>query len=51
MPKQAKEKCSWGLHCPICKNEEEHEEDWDGDMQNQPRMCPQNLQHPQPESN
>ena len=31
MPKQATEKCSWGPHCPICKNEEEHgEENWDG---------------------
>ena len=27
MPKQATEKCSWGLHCPICKNKEEHKED------------------------
>ena len=45
MPKQATEKCSWGLHCHICKNEEEYrEEDWDSDLQNQPRMCPQNLQ-------
>ena len=26
MPKQATEKCSRGLHCPICKNEEGHEE-------------------------
>ena len=24
---QATEKCSWGLHCPICKNEEEHGEE------------------------
>ena len=41
------EDCSWGSHCPICKNEEEHEEDWDGNMQKeQPRMCPQNTQHP-----
>ena len=48
MPKQVAEKCSWGLHCPICKNEEEHEEDWDGNRQKeQPRMCPQNTQHPQ----
>ena len=45
MPKQATEKCAWGLHCPICKNKEEHgEEDWDGNLQNQPRTCPQNLQ-------
>ena len=45
MTKQATEKCSWGLHCSICKNEEEHrEEDWDGNLQSQPRMCPQNLQ-------
>ena len=58
MPKQATKKCSWGPYCLICKNEEEHEEDWDGDMQNQPRMhpqstqCPQpqNLQHPQPQN-
>ena len=27
MPKQDAEKYSWGLHCPICKKEEEHEED------------------------
>ena len=41
MPKQATEKCSWGLHCFICKNEEEHrEEDWDGNLQNQLRMHP-----------
>ena len=39
MPKQATEKCSWGLHIALfAKNEEEHEEDWDGDLQNQPRM-------------
>ena len=48
MPKQVAEKCSWGPHCLICKNDKEHEEDWDGDMQReQPRMCPQNTQHPQ----
>ena len=36
MPKQATEKCSWGLHCPICENKEEHgEDDLDGDLQNQ----------------
>ena len=50
MPKQAAEKFSWGLHCPICKNEEEHKEDWDGNMQNQPRMPSQNIQHPQPQN-
>ena len=45
IPKQATEICLWGLHYPICKNEEEHgEEDWDGNLQNQPRMHPQNLQ-------
>ena len=49
MAKQATEKYSWGPQCPICKNEEEHEEDWDSDMQNQPRMCPQNFQCPQPQ--
>ena len=48
--KQVTEKCSWGLHGPICKNEEEQEEDWDGDVQNQPRMCPQNLWNPQPQN-
>ena len=47
-PKQVAEKCSWGPHCPICKNEEEHEEDWDDDRQKEPpRMYPQNNQHPQ----
>ena len=48
MPKQVVEKCSWGLHCPICKNEEEHGvEDWDGNMKKeQPRsQYPQNTQH------
>ena len=44
MPKQATQKFSWGLHCPICKNEEHGEEDWDGNLKNQPRMCSQNLQ-------
>ena len=52
MPKQTAEKCPWGLHCPICKNKEEYgEEGWDGDLQNQPRMCPQNYQYPQPQGN
>ena len=47
-PKQVAEGCSWGPHCPICKNDEEHKEDWDGDEQReQPRMCPQNTQQPQ----
>ena len=32
-PKEAAEGCSCGLHCPICKNEEEHEEDWESDNQ------------------
>ena len=48
MLKQVAEKCSWGPHCPICKNEEKYEKDWDGDRQKeQPRMCPQNAQCPQ----
>ena len=47
MPKQATERCSWGPHCPICKNKEE---DWDGDWQNQPRRHPHNFQHPQPQN-
>ena len=43
-PIQAAENCTWGPHCPICKNEEEHgEEDWDGNLKNQPRMHSQNL--------
>ena len=50
MPKQAKVKCSWGPHCPICKSKEEHgEKDWDDDPQNHPRMHPQNFQQPQPQ--
>ena len=27
MPKQVAEKCTWEPHCPICNNEEDHEED------------------------
>ena len=50
MPKQVAEKCTWEPHCPICENKEEHEEDWDSNMQNQPRMCPQNTQHCQPQN-
>ena len=50
MPMQATGKCSWGLHCPICKNEEEHEDDWDSDMQNQSRIHLQNTQCPQPQN-
>ena len=50
MPKQATQKCSWGPHCPICENKEECKEVLDGNMQNQPQMHPQNLQHPQPQN-
>ena len=50
IPKQAAGGCSWGLHCPICKNEEEHK-DWEGnDQRKQPRMHPQSTQHPQPQN-
>ena len=49
-PKQAAEGCSWGPHCPICKNEAEHKEDWDGNNQTEhPRMHPQNMQQPKPQ--
>ena len=34
-PKQVTDKCSWGLHCPICNDEEGHEEDWDGYRQSE----------------
>ena len=45
MSKQVTERCSWGPYCPICKNEEEDEADWDGDRQKeQPRMHPQSTQ-------
>ena len=51
MPKQVEEKCSWGLHCPVCKHEEKHKEDWDGNIQReQPRMHPQNTQKHQPQN-
>ena len=50
MPKKATEKCSWGLHFPIYNNEEEYEEGWDGNMQTQPRIHPQNTQCPQPQT-
>ena len=49
-PKQIGEKWTWGLHCLICKKEEEEgTEDWNGDRQeDQPRNhYPQNLQCPQ----
>ena len=36
-----------GTALTIYKNEEEHDKDRDGNMQNQPRMHPQNIQHPQ----
>ena len=50
-PKQVTEKHSLGPHCPICKNEEEYEEVWDGNMQREhSRMCPQNTQHPSPKA-
>ena len=42
-PKQLEEKCGWGPNCPICKNDDQHEEDWDDDLQNQKL----NAQHPQ----
>ena len=51
IPKQVAERCSWGQHCPICKNEEEHVEDWDDDRnKDQPRMHPQNTQQHQPQN-
>ena len=31
--KAVEEKCTWGLHCPICKREEEDTEDWNSDRQ------------------
>ena len=39
LPKQSVEKCTWELHCPICRKEEEdNTEDWNGDRQRcQPR--------------
>ena len=43
-------KCTWGLHCPICKKEvEDSTEDWKGNRQgDQPRNHhPQNAQHHQ----
>ena len=46
-PKQAAEGCSWVPHCPICKNEKEHKEDLDSDMQReQPRMHPKTHTRP-----
>ena len=46
-PKNAAEGILWGLHCLICKNEEEHKEDWDGDMQReQPWMHPKTCSSP-----
>ena len=49
--KEAMEGCSWGPNCPFCKNEEEHDEDWDSNMQKeQPRMWSKNTQHPQPQN-
>ena len=50
-PRQAAKNCTWGPHCLIFNNEEEHgEEDWDGNLQNPPRMLPQNIHQPQPQS-
>ena len=48
--RSAEEECIWGLHCPICKKEEEEgTEDWNGDRpENQQRNhYPQNPQHSQ----
>ena len=50
MPKQVVEKCTWGLHCPICiKEEEEGQEDWDGERQRDTSKNhhPQSPHHPQ----
>ena len=45
---QIGEKCTWGLHCPICKKEDSME-DWNGHRQRDWPIThyPQNLQHPQ----
>ena len=46
--RQVEEKCTWGLHCPLCPKEE-GTEDWNSDRQeNQQRThYPQSPQHPQ----
>ena len=49
-PRQAEKNCTWGPHCPICEEDGEHEGDWDGNLQNPPRMLPQNAQQPLPQS-
>ena len=49
MPKQTTEKCSWDCIAPSAKNEDEpREEDWDGDLQNQPRMHAKIFSAPSP---
>ena len=35
----AEEKCTWGLHCPIC-TKEEGTEDWNGDRQENQQRDP-----------
>ena len=49
-PRQAAKNCTWGPPCPICEEDEEHEEDCNGNLQNPPRLLPQNAQQPQPQS-
>ena len=39
-PRQAAKNCTWGIHCPICQEQREHEEGWDGNLQNTQRMQP-----------
>ena len=45
-PRKAAKNHTWGPHCPICEEDGEHEEDWDGNLQNPPRMLPQMCNNP-----
>ena len=40
------EKCGWGHNCPICKNIENEEEDWNSNRNMQNIPCSQSTQQP-----
>ena len=49
-PRQAAKNCTCRPHLSTCEEDREHEEDWDGNLQNPSGMLPQNGHQPQPQS-
>ena len=45
-PRQATKNCIWGPNCPICEEDWEHGEGWDGNLQTHQECCSQMHNNP-----